>query len=315
VRDRFRRPTEREESSGSIRRAEAWTITARSRDSTTTITRSTSIRREATDGTPRPGTITAGTGASAAAAAVAVHAGAADPHPGYLTPAEGNASYAAAGHNHAGVYDPAGTAATAVAAHAAAGDPHPGYLTPTEANAAYSALGHGHVSTEISDFETAVQDLIDAGGGGGGEHISHAILFESTGGAASGSFTAGADRTRTLNTEVDPDGIVTLSGNQFTLVPGDWIIEWWCPAERVKMHTGSLWSITANARVAYGQDAATQDGDLANTVSRGIARVVVAADTTYEIRHICFQTRNTTGFGYVWYGGILTMVHIHGVMA
>ena len=51
-----------------------------------------------------------------------------------------------------------------------------------------------------------------------------------------GDFTTGAWRTRNLNTEIaDPDGIVSISSNQFTLQAGTYLIKWSAPAYDVDL--------------------------------------------------------------------------------
>ena len=53
-------------------------------------------------------------------------------------------------------------------------------------------------------------------------------IFQITNG---GTFTSGAFRTRDSNTEVaDPDNIVSISSNQFTLGAGNYLIEASAPA-------------------------------------------------------------------------------------
>ena len=51
--------------------------------------------------------------------------------------------------------------------------------------------------------------------------LSHVTVYNGYG----GDLTAGAWRTRPFNTELDPDNIVTLSANQFTLAAGTYTID------------------------------------------------------------------------------------------
>ena len=72
----------------------------------------------------------------------------------------------------------------------------------------------------------------------------------------SGTFTSGDWRTRDLNTEIaDPDGIVSISNNQFTLSAGDYLIEASAPAFSVNQHVIRLQNITASTTVQHGQAA------------------------------------------------------------
>ncbi len=53
-----------------------------------------------------------------------------------------------------------------------------------------------------------------------------AICNEQPSGTEGGTFTSGAWRVRDLNTEIaDPDGIVSISSNQFTLGAGSYLIK------------------------------------------------------------------------------------------
>jgi len=97
--------------------------------------------------------------AGAASAAIVQHEAEADPHPQYLTETEADSKYAPIGSGGTGG-DPAGTAAALLSAHEAAADPHPQYLTQSEGDAQYAPKTHSHTSSQISDFNEAVEDII-----------------------------------------------------------------------------------------------------------------------------------------------------------
>jgi len=68
-----------------------------------------------------------------------------------------------------------------------------------------------------------------------------------------GTFTAGAWQTRDLNTEIsDADNIVSISSNQFTLIPGTYLIQFGAPAYGVSYHRARLYDITNSAVIAQG---------------------------------------------------------------
>ena len=74
-----------------------------------------------------------------------------------------------------------------------------------------------------------------------GDFKSHAILLQRTSDTDVGTFTSGAYRTRALNVHAyDPDNIVSLSSNQFTLQAGTYIIRWSCLAFQVDHHHTKL---------------------------------------------------------------------------
>jgi hypothetical protein len=115
---------------------------------------------------------------------------------------------------------------------------------------------------------------------------------------AGGTFTNGADRTRDLNTEVsDPDGIVTISANQFTLGAGKYEIDWSAPAFQTIQHQSSLYNVTSTAEVKRGSSETASAAGNVQTRSVGSAIVTLSASAAFEIRHRCNTTSATNGFG------------------
>ena len=97
--------------------------------------------------------------------------------------------------------------------------------------------------------------------------------------ANGGSFTSGAWRTRDLNHELwDPDGIVSISSNQFTLQAGTYYVTWDAPAFYVARHASQ-----------HLQDASHHD-------SVGEARITISAAKAFEIQHRSTGSY-TAGFG------------------
>ena len=129
--------------------------------------------------------------------------------------------------------------------------------------------------------------------------VSYAVIADQkTNGTGGGTFTSGAWRTRDLNTELfDPDGIVTISSNQFTLQAGSYLIRWGAPVFEVEGHRSGLYDITGTTFIEYSMSMfADAAFDVAN-VSSGSARVTITAANTYEIQHRCTATKADTGFG------------------
>jgi len=114
-----------------------------------------------------------------------------------------------------------------------------------------------------------------------------------------GTFTSGDWRTRDLNTElIDPDGIVSISSNQFTLQAGTYFIKAHAPAYRVNRHMAKLYQTSGTpADIAFGTGQYTNSTYLGHTDSIVRARVTISSATTYEIRHRCAATHATSGFG------------------
>lgn len=124
------------------------------------------------------------------------------------------------------------------------------------------------------------------------------IVDEKSASTHGGTFTSGAWRHRDLNTEVfDPDGIVTIASNQFTLGAGTYIIEFEAPAYNCNRHKARLYDVTGSAVIEYGATAYSNTGGPDQTISKGYARVVITANNTYKIEHRCTNSSSTYGFG------------------
>ena len=142
---------------------------------------------------------------------------------------------------------------------------------------------------------------------------SYAIICdEKAGGSDGGTATNAAWRTRDLNKEfADPDGIVSISSNQFTLGAGNYLICWSAPAVNVNRHQTRLRDVTNSVTVAPGTSEY-----VATTIcvpSTGAGRTSITSNTTYEIQHQVQTTVATIGFGYgLGFGetNIFTLVRI-----
>ena len=147
---------------------------------------------------------------------------------------------------------------------------------------------------------------------------SYAIICDSKANYADGgTFTLGDWRTRDLNTEVDdPDGIVTIASNQFTLGAGSYLIRWSAPAYYVQTHQSRLYDVTNATALQVGSSEYCQGSFNVTNRSFGADRVSITANTTYEIQHRCSATAATFGFGVGsagganWGNSIFTVVEI-----
>ena len=129
--------------------------------------------------------------------------------------------------------------------------------------------------------------------------VSYAILNDTkSSGTPGGTFTSGDWRTRDLNTEVDdPDGIVSIASNQFTLGAGSYLIRWSATAFFVDIHQTRLYDITNAAALALGSSEYASNTYFGQTRSFGSDRVTISTTTVYEIQHRCEATKSTNGFG------------------
>ena len=135
--------------------------------------------------------------------------------------------------------------------------------------------------------------------GGTGNPISVAIIVDQKGNTVEGgTFTSGAWRTRDLNTEIsDPDGIVSVSSNQFTLGAGTYLISWSAPAFVTQVHVSKLYSVTDSSDLRIGTSEYSNGTHGTNTRSTGQFVHAPSGSHTYEIRHRCDVTRNINGLG------------------
>lgn len=126
-----------------------------------------------------------------------------------------------------------------------------------------------------------------------------------------GTFTAGADQIRVLNTEVhDPNGYCTLAGNQFTLGAGTWFVAWAAPAYAVAQHQSFLYNVTDAAVVKRSMSMYCGGGVAVMNVSTGSAIVTIAGSKAFEIRHRGALTSNTDGFGVASNFGVETYTRV-----
>ena len=128
--------------------------------------------------------------------------------------------------------------------------------------------------------------------------VSYAVICdEKSHDSGGGTFTQGDWRDRDLNTEItDPDSIVTISSNQFTLGAGTYFINWSCPGYRVEEHRSRLYDVTGSAVLALGFNGFSPDSDRPQGWSEGFYRHTITGNNVYKLQHYCTDTY-TNGFG------------------
>lgn len=126
---------------------------------------------------------------------------------------------------------------------------------------------------------------------------SYAIIADQkSSGTQGGTATSGAWRTRDLNTEIaDPDGIVSISTNEFTLGAGTYLIRWTAPAHTIVHHQSRLYNSTDATEVAVGQSSMMNVSGI--SISGGSARTTIAGSKAFRIEHRCSTTLSSEGFG------------------
>lgn len=128
---------------------------------------------------------------------------------------------------------------------------------------------------------------------------------EKTAGSHGGTFTAGAWRTRTLNTESsDTGGLCTLASDEFTLAAGTYYILAHAPGYRVDQHQARLYNVTDATQVIAGTSGVS-GSSADNTHSYSIVEGIftTAGGKAFRIEHRGTTTGTNTGFG-IAYGSI-----------
>ena len=131
--------------------------------------------------------------------------------------------------------------------------------------------------------------------------VSYAVIADQkAANTHSGTFTSGARRTRDLNTEItDPDGIVSISSNEFTLAAGSYLVRWSGSGFQVQSHQTRLYDVTGSAAIEYGSAEFAEDdaGGITTSRSHGTARVTPSGSNAYKIEHYSGTTVASSGFG------------------
>ena len=156
--------------------------------------------------------------------------------------------------------------------------------------------------TLASNGNVTIAGALSAGSfvGSFGLFTSYALLEDrKSSGTAGGTATSGDWYTRDLNTEIaDPDSIVSISSNKFTLGAGNYLIKWRCPFYRTEYTQTRLYDVTNSAVIRDGQSTYLHHTDDGAYTLPGIGRVTPTGSTEYRIEYRCSATKNTVGLGY-----------------
>lgn len=159
---------------------------------------------------------------------------------------------------------------------------------------AYIELTYNGTDWFVSDFSGTIgenSDLVPRN--------SIAIIEDQKpAGTDGGTFTSGAWRTRDLNTITsDPDSIVTLNANQFTLEAGDYLIEGYVSAYTVNVHQAGIYNITDSQFNFYGSSQSASSGNAGSNRSIFSGRITISIPKVFEVRHECGTTKTSDGLG------------------
>lgn len=123
------------------------------------------------------------------------------------------------------------------------------------------------------------------------------IVDEKPSGTYGGDFNSGSWVVRTLNTIKADTGsnVVSLSGNQVTLVAGTYRCHFSAPAWMVNHHKARLRNATAGTTIIVGADMFNSTGS--TNASQGSGRFTIAAGQALQIEHRCQITKAGDGLG------------------
>ena len=154
-------------------------------------------------------------------------------------------------------------------------------------NLKHESSGSNNIVLDSSGNTTVSGNLTVSGTNNCGLFSSYAsICDQKSSGTAGGEGSTSTWNIRDLNTEItDPDGIVSISSNKFTLGAGNYLIKWVAPAHRVNKNQSRLYDVTNTAVIGYGQSMRSYQSDVTSTNSNGLARVTPSGSTEYRIEH------------------------------
>ena len=183
-------------------------------------------------------------------------------------------------------------------------EPTTGTMVPADGSVTTAKIGSGAVTdakidTVAASKLTGALPAIDGSALTGISSASYAKLAEvQPTGVNGGTATSGSWVHRTLNTEVyDPDGIVSLSGSQFTLGAGTYIVSWSATHQAVDRGQSRLWNVTDSTDVYYGASHYANSGAGVEGASTGSYRFTITSSKTYRIEHQVQTTKAANGWG------------------
>ena len=153
-----------------------------------------------------------------------------------------------------------------------------------------STTSNAAVSLKLPVADGSANQLLKTDGSGnlgwatdtGGLFSSYALLEdEKTDTTNGGASTATTWHHRDLNSEVfDPDNIVSLASNKFTIGPGTFYITWRCPGYRTAGLNSRLYNVSDSSVVKYGTAGLSYTvNTYAITHTFGSARVTISSGT------------------------------------
>ena len=168
-------------------------------------------------------------------------------------------------------------------------------------NGSLTGVSVGGLPDGIVDTDMLAADSVTAPKIGSKTFTSYAIIVDQKSSTTdAGSSSGGSWNIRDLNTELaDPDGIVSISSNQFTLQAGSYFLEASAPAYQPNRHKLKLYQTSGTAAdIAFGTGTFTTDsGGAIQSTAFLSCRFTISTATTYEIRHYVQASKSGNGLG------------------
>ena len=170
---------------------------------------------------------------------------------------------------------------------------------PITLSADTATLGSG-VTNNAGVASGTIASGVTFPAGGTGNPISVAVICdEKSYNTTGGSVSATTWTTRDLNTVIsDPDSIVSISSNQFTIGAGTYLVEWSTPAYVVADMKSILYDITGSAVAHVGTSEYGGDSSSSST-GKSIGSVIItpSSSNAYEIRLYAQWAKPGNGLG------------------
>ena len=152
--------------------------------------------------------------------------------------------------------------------------------------------------------------------GGTGNPISVAVIADEKAYNQDGGNSSVGWQDRELNTKIsDPDVIVSIASDQFTLGAGTYLIMWSVPGYRTLRHFSLLHDVTAGVDLKVSQTAYNITTGSTQTSSSGSYIHTITSSNTYKIRQYFEDAETTFGKGVAHdvsgYNSIYTLVNIY----
>ena len=164
-----------------------------------------------------------------------------------------------------------------------------------------TGLSVGGLPDGIVDTDMLAADAVTAPKIGAKIVVSSALIAhkkDSAAGSDGGALSAETWNDRTLDTEVfDPDGIVTISSNEFTLQAGTYQLRWAATCFDVNEGNTRIYNTSDSAIVENGLPFFARDGSDAACTAVGYCRVTIAGAKAFKLQMWCRTAQSGNGAG------------------